>query len=85
MQLIIDSIFKGHQFKLTHLRWQLAGCHLFDGSFIQITVFNQIGNGANLNIMLLGKDFQIRAPRHGTVIIQDLDNHGGRFQTSQTR
>src|SRR5690606_41007920 len=49
--------------------------------FVEHAVLNQVGDGADLELVLLGEFFQVRATRHGAVVIHDLDDHGGGFAT----
>ena len=46
-------------------------------------VFDQIGYGADLQAMGLGKLYQIGHPRHGAVIVHNFANHAGGRQAGQ--
>ena len=41
---------------------------------------DQVGDGAELEVMVLGEGDEVRQPRHGAVVVHDLADHGGRVQ-----
>ena len=48
-----------------------------------VAVFDKVGNGAELDAVLLGEDLEIRAPGHGAVFVEDLDDDGGWLEAGQ--
>ena len=43
---------------------------------------NQIRDGADLQIVFLGKDFEIVATRHGAVFVHNFNDYGGGLKAS---
>ena len=85
MQTFIDNILVGEQVKIPVLRRQFTLSDTFDAFLIGDPVVDQVGNGADFQIMFLGKAFQIGAPRHAAVLIENFDDHRGGFQPGQPR
>ena len=54
---------------------QRALADFFDQRLGANAVFDQVGNGANLQAMLGGKQLQVRQTRHGAVVFHDLADH----------
>ncbi|MCY1409998.1 hypothetical protein D9M71_253600 [compost metagenome] len=46
---------------------------------------DQVGDGADLDAVLLGEGFQLRPARHAAVVVHHLDDHRGRGETGQAR
>ena len=44
-------------------------------------IADEVRDGADLQRMRLGKALEVGAARHGAVVVQDLDDHGGRRKT----
>ena len=46
---------------------------------------DQVGDGAELQIVALREGDQVRQPRHGAVVVHDLADHAGRVQAGLAR
>ena len=46
-------------------------------------VVDEVGDGADFQLMLRGKFDEIGQARHATVVLEDFANHGGRLQAGQ--
>ena len=57
---------------------QGAGADFFNQRLNPAAVFDQVGNGTNLEAVLRSKQLQVGQARHGAVVFHDLANHGGR-------
>ena len=71
--------------EITELGRQHGVGGALDGLLVLDAEADQVGNGADLEIELLGDEFEVRAPRHGAVVLQDLDNHRRRLQPRAAR
>ena len=76
MRFIGGAIEIGNQ-----LKFAIRGLYGFLGDalyqrFSLSAVMNQIGNGADLELMVLSEFQQIWQPRHGAVILQNFADHG---------
>ena len=59
--------------------------HLLHQAFSAAAVFNQVGNGADLQAMLGRKQLQVRQAGHRAVILHDFADDGGRCATGHGR
>ena len=57
MNAIGHPVSEGVKLELTVLGLDIPGIDAIDGSIIQISIVNQIGNGANFDVVFLRKDF----------------------------
>jgi hypothetical protein len=53
-------------------------------TFLFQPVANQVGDGADLEIVTLRELFEVGTARHGAVVIQDLDDRRGGLEASET-
>ena len=51
-------------------------------SFLQ-PVGDEVGDGADLQAVMLGEGHEIGQPGHGPVLVHDLADHAGRIETGQ--
>ena len=56
-----------------------------DRTLVLQAVADQIRDRADLQAVSFREPFEIRAPRHGAVVVQDLDDHGGGGKSGQAR
>ena len=54
-------------------------------AFLAQPVANQVGNRADLELVLLGELLEIRPPRHGAVVVHDLDDDRGGIEARESR
>ena len=55
-----------------------AGAHFFDQRLGAAAVFDQVGNGADLQVVLRGKNLQVWQAGHGSVFVHHFANDGRR-------
>jgi len=57
----------------------LYGCvaHVFEQAFGTAAVFDEVGNGADFEIVFFGELHQFGHTRHGTVVVDDFADNGG--------
>ena len=72
---VFGTITIGDQVELAQLAAQHLLVDTFNRALVEQTVVNQVGDGADLDVMLLGKLFQLRATRHAAVVVHDLADH----------
>jgi len=85
MQLVVDDVAIGMQLELAKLGGHLRAGHPLDGLFVEHAVFDEIGDGADLDAVLGGKLLQIGAAGHGAVLVEDLHDHRRRLEAGQAR
>ena len=83
VHLVVDGVAEGDEVELAKLGGQLALGHLLYRGLVLVAVFDEVGDGAELDAVLLGEQLQIRAARHGAVFVEDLDDDGRRLVTGQ--
>lgn len=61
----------------------LYGCvaHVFEQAFGAAAVFDEVGNGADFEIVFFGELHQFGHARHGAVVVDDFADDGGGNQT----
>jgi hypothetical protein len=59
------------------VRFAGAAANAFNQRLVAAAVLDQVGDGADLQAVLGGKNLQIGQAGHGAVIIHDFANHGG--------
>ena len=84
VNLIVDGVAEGDEVELAKFGGQLALGHLLDRGLVLVAVLDKVGDGAELDAVLLGEHLQIRTARHGAIFVEDLDDDGGRLETGQT-
>ena len=57
----------------------------FDVALFLEPVTNQVGDRTDANTALARKALEVRPARHAAVFVQDLDDHGGRFEPGKPR
>jgi hypothetical protein len=62
-----------------------AFADLLDQRFALAAVFDQVGNGADLQPVFGGEQLQVRQAGHGAVVLHDLADHGGGRATGHGR
>ena len=72
---IIGAIAVGHQVELTQLAAQQFFFGTLNRALVEQAVVNQVGNGADLDVVLLGELFQLRATGHAAIVVHDLADH----------
>src|SRR5712691_1293912 len=72
MRLLIENAFKDHHAEIAVWRRQRRFPNLSDESFVAKTITNEIGNGDDLQIMLLGELEQIGNPGHAAIFFHDF-------------
>jgi hypothetical protein len=81
----IDVIFVAIHSELTDVGlYRLLGDALHR-TFLFQPVANQVGDGADLEIVTLREQLEIGTTRHGAVVVQDLDDGRGRLDAGETR
>ena len=78
-------VFESVRSEFTKRCLQGAGADFFNQRFVPAAVFDQIGNGANLQAMRLCKDQQVGQACHGAVVVHDLADHRGRRTSGHGR
>jgi len=59
---------------------QGAAAQALDQRFVAAAVFDEVGDGADLQRVLPGEDFEVRQARHRAVVLHDLADHGRRCE-----
>ena len=72
---IVGAVTVGHQIELAQLAAQQLLFGALNRALVEQAVVNQVGNGADLDVVLLGKLFQLRATRHAAIVVHDLADH----------
>ena len=83
MSEAVNGVAERHQTEIAIPGIQFIIGHLFNGFLIQGAILDQVGNGADLEIVLLGEHFQIFPTGHGAIFIHDFTDHPGRFTAGQ--
>ncbi|MNS78224.1 hypothetical protein D3C72_1118280 [compost metagenome] len=84
VHLVVYGVAEGDQIKFPELGGQLALGHLLDRGLVLVAILDEVGDGAELDAVLLGEDLQVGTARHGAILVEDLDDDGGRLVTGQT-
>src|ERR1700721_751369 len=80
VHVLIDAILVGVEPKFTEIRlYRLLGDAL-DRALVAQAVANEIGDGADLEVVSLSERFQLRPARHRAVVVHDFTQHSGRLK-----
>src|SRR3546814_4968380 len=85
MHGIVDRVLIGHEAEIAELGADVRLGDALDGVLVVESITNQIGDRAELETVLARELFQIRTTCHRAVLVEDLDDHGRRLDTRQTR
>ena len=82
---VVHVVFIDDDFEIAAVeRRQRSFGHAANERFMLHPIVDQIGDGDDLELMLAGKDFQVRHARHGAVVLHDFTDHARRRQPGQT-
>ncbi|MNK84608.1 hypothetical protein D3C87_1044600 [compost metagenome] len=65
------------------VQWLLG--NPLNGTFVDHPVVNQVGDGADLDVVFGGKSFQFGATGHGAVVVHHFADHAARLETGHAR
>ncbi|KAF1053240.1 MAG: hypothetical protein GAK43_01527 [Stenotrophomonas maltophilia] len=75
----------GDQVEAAQLGVQRLLGHALDGALVDQAVVDQLGDGADLDAVLAGELFQLRAAGHAAVVVHHLTDHPGGLETGHAR
>src|SRR5450755_535406 len=75
MYAAVDAILVGHQAKFAKLGLYCLLGYAFNRTFVAQAIANKIGDRADLQSVLAGKDFDLRAPRHAAIVVHEFAQH----------
>ena len=81
--VVIHIVVVGDGGELPEIGGQLDGGPAVDKRLVPQPMFHQILDSGDLDIMLDRKFLQVRHPGHGAVVLHDLADHRGAFETGQ--
>ena len=84
MDGVVDGVLVGDQPELAELGLHVGLGDALDGVLVVEPVADEIGDGADLQAVLLGEGFEVRPARHGAVVAQDLADHRRRRAAGET-
>ena len=71
------GVLVGHRVELAPGGLHAAPSQALDDGFMLAAVLDQVGDGADLELVLAGELHQVGQARHGAVGLEDLADHGG--------
>jgi len=75
MECIVNIVFINGQMEFPAVaRGQFCRSRFMNQRFVAHTVFDQIGDGGDFQIVLMSEDFQIRHPRHRAIVLHHFAN-----------
>ena len=86
MLLVLDRVGVDHRAPIA--AGDVAECAVgdaLDQTFGKAPISDQIGDGAELEVVALRERHQVRQPRHGAVVVHDLADHRRRIQPGLAR
>ncbi len=85
VDVALHLVAVGHQLERTEFGLQLLLVDTLDGVLVEQAVVDQIGDGADLEAVLLGEGFEFVAPGHGAVVVHHLADHPALGETGHAR
>ena len=85
MQTAVEAVLVGMQAKITVLVGEVALGNPLHRLLVFNLVTDQVFDGADLEFVLAGEILQVRASRHGAVLIEDFYDHGAGLVPRQAR
>ncbi len=85
MHVALDRIAVRHQVETAQFAVHRLLGNPLNGTFMDHPIVNQVGDGADLDVMLQGKCFEFGAPRHGAVVVHDFADQARRLETGHAR
>src|SRR5690606_24881444 len=71
----------GHQVELAQFAVQRLLGNPLNGTFVDHPVVNQVGDGADLDVVFCSKGFEFGAAGHGAVVVHHFADHAARLET----
>ena len=79
----IGGALVGIRLEITVLGRHMRGCHTLHEFFVTQAVVNQIADGNNLEVELLGHFLELRHAGHSPILVHDFNEGGGRAESSE--